>query len=340
MNDPDPPTLDELVARGDLDGLIRAVDRAVDADDWPLVDRIRHRSRAAIDRGFQLWPATTWAEYRLALGAPGEWAATTVSEGAGWLGPGPLTEVVASTHTWRELAPHLEPGPLAAVVAQERVLRGEDLSDDERVPEAFVDVPLALRSWEPAYCLASYALDGVTVDRSAVDRLHGSLGPAVGLVSAVASRGDEVRALESLVDHWASSSSGLRRAVEVSGAAVDAAATLLGASEVSVSEITFGEALAVMAEAAATGAAHGRRRGAAAGRQAAWWTSAVLCGLHDEWGEFAADDLAEAADELHWFVWASPRGTPPGWWCRIAVEDPVDGLAWALDATDSLDAVD
>lgn len=336
MNDPDPPTLDELVARGDLDGLIRAVDRAVDADDWPLVDRIRHRSRAAIDRGFQLWPATTWAEYRLALGAPGEWAATTVSEGAGWLGPGPLTEVVASTHTWRELAPHLEPGPLAAVVAQERVLRGEDLSGDPDVPRRFVDLPLRLEPWEPAYTLAAYGLDGVTVDTTSVDRLAGSLRPVTGTVRRPADPADEARGLESLVDHWAAGSGGMRRAVEVEGTAPDAIATVSGHGSFRATTVSFADALAVMADSASSGGAHGRRRGAAAGRQSAWWCAAVLCGLDESWGDLGSDELADAAGELRWFLWAPATGSPPGWSCRIAVEDRVDGLAWALDATDSV----
>src|SRR5207253_6322430 len=96
------------------------------------------------------------AEYRRALQAPGRWAAQVVVPGAGRFALGPLSEVVASTHPWDELAAHLTATPEAALVAQERVLRGEDLRGDERVDAAMVELPLALQRWEPHYPLATY----------------------------------------------------------------------------------------------------------------------------------------------------------------------------------------
>ena len=101
------PLLDRLIAGNDLDELVREVDRRTDADDWDGLVRLRDRCRAAVERGFQLWPAASLAEYRLALRAPAAWAGAVVVEGAGRFALGPLAEVAASTHGWAELAPHL-----------------------------------------------------------------------------------------------------------------------------------------------------------------------------------------------------------------------------------------
>ena len=112
---------------------------------------LRTRARASHERGRQHWPAAEYAEYRLALEAPGEFAAQVLVEGAGRFALGPLTEVAASTHTWDELAPHLDAGPLAAITAHERVIRGEDLTRDERVDPSVLTVPLVLEDWEAGY---------------------------------------------------------------------------------------------------------------------------------------------------------------------------------------------
>src|SRR5207253_4563968 len=115
---------------GDLDELVRHVDRLCDAEDWDGLVDLRDRCRRALERGKQLWPAASLAEYRLALDAPGPWAAAVLVPGAGRFALGPLSEVTASTHTWAELAPHVPPGPLAAVPANERVVRGGGLRAD------------------------------------------------------------------------------------------------------------------------------------------------------------------------------------------------------------------
>ena len=93
------------------------------------------------------------------------------------------------------------------------------------------------------------------------------------------------------------------------------------------------EALALMAWAGASGGAYGRRRGMARGRFEAWWCAAALAGLDSDWPP-AVDELGEAIHELGW--WRFDDGTAPsGWHLQIAVEDPLDGLAWALSAGDS-----
>jgi len=103
-----------LIELGDLDELTRLIDRLGAAGDWDGLVDLRDRCRAALERGKQLWPAASLAEYRLALEAPGPWAASVLVPGAGRFALGPLSEVAASSHTWAELAPHVPPGPLAA----------------------------------------------------------------------------------------------------------------------------------------------------------------------------------------------------------------------------------
>ena len=163
--------LDELVARADLDGLVRLVDDRCETRDWAGLLRLRDRSRVAVRTGRQLWPAATLAEYRLALLAPPEWAARVLTDDAGRFALGPLPEVAAQGHRWSELAPHLVPGPIASLVAHERVLRGEALRDDPQANSfSALDLPLELQPWEPDFELATYkpnAADATTHTRMA-----------------------------------------------------------------------------------------------------------------------------------------------------------------------------
>jgi hypothetical protein len=86
---------EELVDLGDLDELVRQVDRLADGDDWHGLLDLRDRCRRALERGRQLWPAASLAEYRLALDAPGKWAAAMLVPDAGRFALGPLSEVAA-----------------------------------------------------------------------------------------------------------------------------------------------------------------------------------------------------------------------------------------------------
>ena len=90
--------------------------------------------------------------------------------------------------------------------------------------------------------------------------------------------------------------------------------------------------MAAMAWAAASGGAHGRRRGMAAGRFGAWWTLAALTGLADDW-PVPPNELGRAGRELRFFRW-DPGGPPLGWSLDLAVDDPAEGIAWALTAND------
>ena len=91
-----------------------------------------------------------------------------------------------------------------------------------------------------------------------------------------------------------------------------------------------GSPQALLAWAAADGGAHGRRRGAAAGRFELWWALAVLAGVDDQWPVDPGPDAAR----LRVGLWL-PEVAVTGWSCRLTVVDDEDGLAWALDASDA-----
>lgn len=327
--------IESWLAVGDLDELVREVDRLCDRHLWDRVDDLRLRCRAAIERGHQLWPAASYAEYRVALDAPSELAASVVVDGAGWMAPGPLAEVVAQNHTFADLAPHLEDESKRRVVAAERVLRGEEVPDSE----VGGDMPGRLAAWEPAYLLADYSAEGVGVPTPELsepsDEFDLAAATAVGddvinpeaeLRSALEVGAD---ALADSTRHWASASEGTVRARGTVGEATDALVAL-GCTGARWREADLVEVAQLLAWAAADGGAHGRRRGAAAGRFELWWTLACLSGVEDDW----PTDPSPEAKELRYGLWL-PTEPVTGWSCRITVEDPADHLAWALDASDA-----
>ena len=320
---------EELVDLGDLDELVRQVDRLADAGDWHGLLDLRDRCRKALERGRQLWPAASLAEYRLALDGPGRWAASVLVPDAGRFAIGPLSEVAASTHAWSELAPYAPPTPQASIAAQERVVRGEDLTADDRIDRQVVELPLALQPWEPSYPVAEY---------KASEADFGDPPSAAGWRAYDAQPAPTVedpetrRALVDMATVWVTESNGRAEAVAVDGDAVGALAAL-GARHGRIAEVDLGHALAAMAWTGANGGAHGRRRGMAAGRFAAWWALAALTGRLDEW-PVPPDELHRAAQRLRWYRW--DVGEPEtGWSLRLAVEDTQRGRAWAVSAVDA-----
>jgi len=322
--------IEDAVELGDLDELVRLVERLCAAEDWAGLVELRDRSRAAVQRGKQLWPAASHAEYRLALEAPGGWAGAVLAEGAGRFALGPLPEVAASTHEWAELAPHVPPGPPAEMAAHERVIRGEDLEGDGRVTPVVLDLPLRLQPWEPAYPLAVYRPDKAQFPppdlpaTTAVDLPPVDAKPVEDVTAT--------HALLDLVDRWVIESNGRSRAVAVEGD-MAAALSALDPGAVRVTEIEASTGLAWMAWAAANGGAHGRRRGMATGRFGAWWATAAIAGLADEWPVMPAK-LGDAARHLRWWFW-HPDTPLVGWHLHLAVEDPQAGRAWAVTAVDT-----
>ncbi len=314
----------EAIEANDLDGLVRLVDGLIGARQWSDVVDLRERCREAVERGKQLWGVAHYANYRLALDSPVDIAGGLVTEPRGAMMPGPLTEVIAARFTWDELAPHLPPGPERGVVAQERVIRGEDLRDSD-VDSTVLDIPLVLADWE-RYPLAEYRPEGGTFDPPAE--------PPMTQV-AVAFDGDPIpgddgaEGLFELGREWQSRSNGRVEVSCVEGT-VGEAIGALGLRSVLMTDVELRAAVELLGWLGASGGAYGLRRGAAAGRSLVWWALASLTGL--DW-PVEAESLGAAADELRWCIWSDLAPTT-GWTCHIAVEDPVDGLAWALSAVD------
>jgi hypothetical protein len=312
----------EAIEASDTDELLRVIDVYCAARDWEALVELRQRCAEALSRGKQLWGVEEHIRYRLALEAPGSFAGRVVSEGQSRFALGPLPEVAASTKTWAELEPHLETGPERETVAAERVVRGEEL--DVEIP----DLPSRLMPWEPSYMLATYKRDKVETPSPPIPRTEPvDLPTEATVIEDAHSEG----ALGDLVEPWTDQSNGRSQIVTVEGDHLGAV-TALGLPRARVGRLSTEQALAWTGWAAASGGAHGRRRGAAAGRSLAWWVVAAVADL--EWPANAVD-IATALDGLtwHWFDDGSPE---TGWLLRIAVAIPTQGLAWAISATDSM----
>lgn len=247
-------------------------------------------------------------------------------------GLGPLTEVVAQHHTFDELAPHLD-ATLLPVVAQERVLRGEDLRDDERAFGAPDDPLLVLQPFEPDYVLPEYRaterLDGAVPDP--IEAGTPDVAPAVAAAATpgaapapavTAAPGSVparlVRALEDVVAPWTAQSAGEVAIAAVQGdtdaaarAVLDAAARDTAAGESGSNgdvlrvRIGTGDLLRLLAHAGASGGVHGRRRGAAAGRSLAWWVARCATGL-DRAEQLDAEELEFRLEDLELIAMRSP----------------------------------
>jgi len=294
--------LDLLVARADLDGLIRLIDARCESRDWLGLWRVRQRSRAALETGRQVWPAATLAEHRLALLADADYASRVVDEEAGRFSIGPLTEVIAQNHTWSELRGSLPDGPRRSFVAYERALRGDTI-DDDVFP--VLDVPMSTCDWEPAYTLPRYHDVGVECPSPADTWRHNW---DTITTSGGANEIDDPwveQAFRSLVETWTSSSNGRTDFAVVDG---DARAALgaLGLTSARLAPLSMNDALDWITWCGASGGAHGRRRGTATGRFSAWWLLAALGGLTDDW-----DELREAG-ELDPLIGAVALGAT--WW--------------------------
>lgn len=313
----------EAIEASDTDELLRVVDGLCVNAAWDDLAELKVRCREAVGRGKQLWGVEEHIRYRLALEAPGPWAGAAVSEGEARFALGPLPEVAASTKSWSELDEHLEEGPWRWVTAAERVVRGD--VDAPPIP----DLPNHLVPWEPNYPVATYKADKVEAPSPARPEVAATELPKEFLsIDDPQSEG----ALFDLIQPWVTESNGRSEVAAVEGTALHAVRAL-GLSRARIGQIGAGEALRWMAWAGASGGAHGRRRGAAAGRFAAWWAIATLCDF--DWPP-ESESMEAALDHLtfYWFDDGSP-GT--GWGLRLAIEDVRSGLAWAISAGDAAD---
>jgi hypothetical protein len=320
----------EAIEAGDLNALLRVVDGFAHARDWDALIELAERCEDALERGKQLWPIAAHVDYRLALEAPGEIAASVLHPDVGRFAFGPLTEVAASTHSWDELAPYIEGPQVAAYVAQERVIRGERLTGRQDAEPDVLHLPLELQGWEPSYALATYSSDHVEIAEP--------FEPPRSMSSTDIVDADEldepelVETLLDLVSPWTAESNGAARAAVVEGTAAAAASRLTYAA-LRMGELEPRDAVQRIGWAAASGGAHGRRRGAALGRFMAWNVAAML--LEVAWPPPPAE-LEAGLPALRWFRW--DEGEPEkGWVLRLAVEDPDAGWAAAIAATDLLE---
>lgn len=322
-------SLAEAVEEGNPDRLLRLVNRLCGAGSWDGLLDLRSRCLHAVERGKQLWAVAEHIEYRLALEAPGAWAGPMVVEGAGRFTLGPLPEVAASRHTWMELAPHLPEGPSRSVTAHERVVRGEDLTGADGIDPHILEIPLRLSGWEPRYPNAEYAADKADFPMPSLPRMT-----QIELSSAAepVEHPESSDALLSLTRAWTEESNGRSEAAAVHGDAIGAIRGL-GLRRALISSIDSRLAVSLMAWAGASGGAYGRRRGAAAGRFAAWWTLAALTDLLEGW-PVPTEQLGEASARLQWYAW-SDLAPPTGWTLHLAVEDARRGMAWAIAAVDA-----
>jgi hypothetical protein len=142
-----------------------------------------------------------------------------------------------------------------------------------------------------------------------------------------------VAALLDVVGPWTTESNGAAAATVVEGEAASAAAAL-AYGRIVIGPLQPQEAMQRIAWAAASGGAHGRRRGAAFGRLTAWYLAGMLTDL--DWPP-RGDDLGRRVGDLRWFRW-DEEIEEEGWILRVAVDDPTHGWGAAISATDLLES--
>jgi hypothetical protein len=317
------PAVAEAIETSDTDELLRSIDRYCANGRWETLVALRERCQEALARGRQLWGVDEHIRYRLALEAPPQWAGPAVTEGPARFTLGPLAEVAASTKTWADLSPHLEIGPARMTFAAERTVRGDGGSGE--VP----DLPDILQPWEPAYALATYKADKVETPTPPIPEVEETELPGG---SERIDDPDSEAALSELVSPWTTESNGRCEVSTVEGDARSAIHSL-GLSRARTCRLEPDGALAWMAWAGASGGAHGRRRGTAAGRYGAWWVVATLADL--PWPP-DPELVGSAVSRMSWY-WFDDGAPPTGWALRLAVEDPQTGLSWAVAAVDQAD---
>jgi hypothetical protein len=319
----------QAIATGDLDGLTDLIDRWCHIDAWPLVVELRDGCRLALQRGKQLWPAAAYAEYRMALDGPPDIAVSVLGSPAERFTLGPFAEVIASTHTYSALRTFIKDSPESGILAHECAIRGYDFAEDGVAFADVLSMPLRIQSWEPQYPVATYEPSKATFDLPVCGAIIETVKatPAAPVEDA-----GSTRALRELAATWLSESNGRVDVVAIDGDAKSAVATL-GCTTHRRQRITLAEAMAHMAWTAASGGAQGRRRGMAAGRQAAWWVLHHLCGFESN-DPSIPNELGEIGNELQWYLWDD--GAPAtGWTLRLAIEDPEEEMSWAFMAVDA-----
>ena len=317
----------DLINSADLDGLVRFIDDYCETRSWHDLLGLRDACKAAVVNGRQVWPASTLAEYRLALLAPAEIAVQVVDEEAGRFTMGPLTEVIAQNHQWSELREFLQPSPTSTYIAYECGIRGQQV-DGKLFPA--LESPCMLLPVETNYALAEYHDNEAKFPTPAIPEMGNPV--AIPASSANVVLDSEVStAFHQLVDAWTTQSNGELRISCVEGSVLDALAAL-EVQEARLSLLTSSDALAWLTWAGASGGAHGRRRGNALGRDAAWWTIAALTEQISRW-PLNNEELETAVNSLQWFWWDANEPTT-GWNVQLCVHHADRNRSWAISLND------
>jgi hypothetical protein len=317
-----------------------------------LLGSYRRTRAAAYARGGERAAAEESAAvgHELALGAPAAVAAglfdPAAGEGAvageqdGWVGP--LWEVLASRHPWRELAPLPIAEPVRTLVAHTRVLLGEEpagfggpADPRHRAAPAYAApaVPLVLRpweqaGWEPADRVTDYRPGGAAATAHfPLPESREGLGPVrlpdPGAVLPVAGQ-PATGALRGLC--------GWLDARCVRGTAPEAAALFAPADRggpVTAGYLPFTAAYPALVRAGSGAGAYGRSGGAARGRLALW---RALTAMADPAGQCTAAEVDALVARMRCFTWCGPADEI--WHLHLALEDPATGLAWAVSGCD------
>jgi hypothetical protein len=188
-----------------------------------------------------------------------------------------------------------------------------------------LEIPVTVQPFEPQYPLAEYKSDRAEFPSPAAGRL-------TPLITAKGARLDSdpgIEALAGLVKPWIEQSSG-RADIAVVDGDVGTAVGALGVPNANAEEITTRQAMAWMGWAAASGAAHGKRRGAAAGRFETWWVLATLAEL-----DFPPEpsDFEEVLEDFVFHWWSD--GDDEGWRLNLAITDTEIDRTWAITAIDA-----
>jgi hypothetical protein len=136
-----------------------------------------------------------------------------------------------------------------------------------------------------------------------------------------------------LIGAWTTSSNGT---LQVGAARGDEthALTSLGITSATLRALQPTQALSLLAWAGASGGAFGRRRGAAAGRDSAWWLLGALSGRSDQW-PLKNGEIGDVLNSLKWW-WFDANESPTGWQLQLVIVDEKRGLSWAINARDSV----
>lgn len=321
-------SLNDLVHRADLDGLVRHVDATCAARDWSHLVRVRDDARAAVETGRQLWPIATLANFRLALWAPAHLAVHALDDSARTFMPGPVSEILAQHHSWHDLEPHLPPGHDRSLVAHERALRGDSIDPGE---PSVLDIPFPACGWEPSYEFATYDDDGV---HAPSPELRVSAWESAEAPTTRTLDDPTVDAFRQMMAPWTAQSNGSATAAVADGGAHEAVGAL-GLASVRLGSVTTSEAVSVLAWAAASGGARGRRRGTATGRGEAWWLLSVFLGLDDAW-PVDPDEFGALVGSLECHVLVNDEAPTAGWGLGLVLVDRDEDVSCALVARDGL----